>query len=124
MRLRLPRSTRTDTLFPYTTLCRSMGRASARLSFLNVLIPQQTMLEVLEHELVDQRSQDGDDQDIGHHARHVGDLAGISQRTAQALAKADHHFGRDQSENGSASRRERGGREVYSCGIDVQVQNK
>src|SRR3546814_4873610 len=30
MRRRPPRSTRTDTLFPYTTLCRSRHRAGAR----------------------------------------------------------------------------------------------
>ncbi|CFN34761.1 Uncharacterised protein [Bordetella pertussis] len=64
---------------------------------------------MFQHELVDQRGQHGNDQDVGHHAGHVGDLARVGQRTAQPLAEADQHLGRDERAPGIAEGQLRAG---------------
>src|SRR5690606_23508323 len=47
----------------------------------DILITQNLALEVFQQHLVDQRSEDGNGQNIGHHTQHVCRFAGIGKRT-------------------------------------------
>lgn len=62
----------------------------------DVLITQYTTLEIFQHELINQRGEDGDGEDAGHHADHDGGFTGVRKRAAEVFAEADQHFCRNQ----------------------------
>src|SRR3546814_14903965 len=99
MRRRPPRSTRTDTLFPYTTLFRSLDRQLRPLRLLdhaddlgqNGVGADLGRAEGEGAGLVDRTADDGRDCGIGHGDRPTGDNALVDQATAiheLALARA------------------------------------
>src|SRR3546814_2348132 len=78
-----PRSTRTDTLFPYTTLFRSQVAAQLRLA--DAVLAQ----EILEHRLVEL-------------ARHAGESGQVGDAAVdQPLADAETQLGRELVEGGA-----------------------
>src|SRR3546814_2877649 len=81
---RPPRSTRTDTLFPYTTLFRSLGLGGERPDHVGAGLQQVTMLR-----------QDFREQ---HHLEHAGRVRTLDKRKAVAgLLRSEEHTSELQS---------------------------
>src|SRR3546814_2046656 len=88
MRRRPPRSTRTDTLFPYTTLCRSVARPHA--ARCAIRRRERSRAHLSEHAF-------GDDDHISRLEPHVGARVAVLEQIGKLERRSEEHTSELQS---------------------------